>query len=72
MTSIIVPPLEEPKGEVCSIHNTMEVEKPRMAMVLILLEEGIEPCLLVIPICICSIKVLRICTEVHGERDRLV
>jgi hypothetical protein len=28
--------LEEPEGEVCSIHDTMEVEKPRIAMVLIL------------------------------------
>jgi len=36
MTTIIVPPLEEPKGEVCSIHGIMEVEKPRMAVVLIL------------------------------------
>jgi len=33
---IVVPPLEEPEGEVCSIHDTMEVEKPRMTMVLIL------------------------------------
>jgi len=32
----VVPPLEEPEGEVCSIHDTMEVEKPRIAMVLIL------------------------------------
>jgi hypothetical protein len=36
MTTIVVPPLEEPEGEVCSIHDTIEVEKPRMAMVLIL------------------------------------
>ena len=36
MTTIVVPPLEEPEGEVCSVHDTMEVEKPRMAMVLIL------------------------------------
>jgi hypothetical protein len=36
MTTIVVPPLEEPEGDVCSIHDTMEVEKPRMAMVLIL------------------------------------
>jgi hypothetical protein len=36
MTTILVPPLEEPEGEVCSIHDTIEVEKPRMAMVLIL------------------------------------
>jgi hypothetical protein len=33
MTTIIVPPLEEPKGEVCSIHGIIEVEKPRMAVV---------------------------------------
>jgi hypothetical protein len=36
MTTIIVLPLEEPEGEVCSIHDTMKVEKPRMVMVLIL------------------------------------
>jgi hypothetical protein len=36
MTTIVVPPLEEPGGEVCSIHGIIEVEKPRMAMVLIL------------------------------------
>jgi hypothetical protein len=36
MTTKVVPPLEEPEGEVCSIHDIMEVEKPRMAMVLIL------------------------------------
>jgi hypothetical protein len=36
MTTIVVPPLEEPEREVCSIHDTMEVEKPRMTMVLIL------------------------------------
>jgi hypothetical protein len=36
MTTIVVPPLEEPEGEVCSIHDTVEVEKPGMAMVLIL------------------------------------
>jgi hypothetical protein len=36
MTTIIVPPLEELKGEVCSIHGIMEVEKLRMAVVLIL------------------------------------
>jgi hypothetical protein len=50
----------------------MEVEKPRMAMVLILLEEGIEPCLLVIPIRIGSIEVLGVCTEVYGEGERLM
>jgi hypothetical protein len=72
MTTIVVQPLEEPEGEVCSIHNTMEVEKPRMAMVLILLEEGIEPCLLVIPIRIGSIEVLGVCTEVYGEGERLM
>jgi len=36
MTTIVVPSLEEPEGEVCSIHDSIEVEKPRMAMVLIL------------------------------------
>jgi hypothetical protein len=36
MTTIVVPPLVEPEGEVCSIHDTVEVEKPGMAMVLIL------------------------------------
>jgi hypothetical protein len=36
MTTIIVPSLEEPKGEVCSIHGIMEIEKPRMVVVLIL------------------------------------
>jgi len=36
MTTIVVPPLEEPEGEVCSIHGIMEVEKPRITMVLIL------------------------------------
>jgi hypothetical protein len=36
MTTIVVPPLEEPEGKVYSIRGTMEVEKPRMAMVLIL------------------------------------
>jgi len=36
MTSKIVPPLEEPEGKVCSIHDTMKVEKLRMVMVLIL------------------------------------
>jgi len=36
MTTTVVPPLEEPEGEICSVHDTMEVEKPRMAMVLIL------------------------------------
>jgi hypothetical protein len=36
MTTIVVPPLEELEGDVCSIHGIMEVEKPRMAMVLIL------------------------------------
>jgi hypothetical protein len=36
MTTIIVPPLEEPKGEVCSIHGIMEIEKPRVVVVLIL------------------------------------
>jgi hypothetical protein len=36
MTTIVVPPLEEPEGEVYSIHDTVEVEKPGMAMVLIL------------------------------------
>jgi hypothetical protein len=36
MTTKVVPPLEESEEEVCSINDTMEVEKPRMAMVLIL------------------------------------
>jgi hypothetical protein len=36
MTTIVVPLLEELEGEVCSIHDTIEVEKPRMTMVLIL------------------------------------
>ena len=36
MTTIVVPSLEEPEGEVCSIHDTIEVEKPRMTLVLIL------------------------------------
>jgi hypothetical protein len=36
MTTIVVPPLEELERKVCSIRGTMEVEKPRMAMVLIL------------------------------------
>ena len=36
MTTKILPPLEEPKREICSIHDIMEVEKARMAMVLIL------------------------------------
>jgi len=36
MTTIVVPPLEEPEGEICSIHDTIEVEKPKIAMVLIL------------------------------------
>jgi len=36
MTTKVVPPLEESEGEVYSIHDTMEVEKPRMAMLLIL------------------------------------
>ena len=30
MTTIVIPPLEEPEWEVCSIHVIMEVEKPRM------------------------------------------
>jgi hypothetical protein len=36
MTTKVVPPMEEPEGKVCSIHSTIEVKKPRMAMVLIL------------------------------------
>jgi hypothetical protein len=36
VTTIVIPPLEEPDGKVCSIHCIMEVEKPRMAMVVIL------------------------------------
>ena len=36
MTTIVVPPLEELEGEVCSIHIIVEVEKPRMTMVWIL------------------------------------
>jgi len=67
MTTKIVPPLEELEGEVCSIHDTMEVEKPRMAMILILYREGIEPCLLVIPIRIGGIEILVICKKVYGE-----
>ena len=36
MTTIVVPSLEEPEGKICSIHDTIEVEKPKIAMVLIL------------------------------------
>jgi len=72
MTIIKVPPLEEPEGEICCIHGTVEVEKPRMAMILILDEEGIKPCLLVILICIGSIEVLGACSVVHGEGERLM
>ena len=36
MTTIVIPPLEELEGEVCSIHVIMEVEKPRITMVWIL------------------------------------
>ena len=67
MTTIKVPPLKEPEGEICSIHGTVEVEKPRMTMMLILDEEGIKSCLLVILICVGSIEVLGACSVVHGE-----
>ena len=74
MTTIKVSPLKEPEGEICSIHGTVEVEEPRMAMILILIlyEEGIKPCLLVIPICVGSIEVLGACSVVHGEGERLM
>jgi hypothetical protein len=72
MTTIKVPPLKEPKGEICSIHGIVEVEKPIMAMILILDEEGIKPCLLVIPICVGSIEVLGACSVVHVEGERLM
>jgi hypothetical protein len=72
MTTIKVPPLKEPEGEICSIHDIVEVEKPRMAMILILYEEGIKPCLLVILICVGSIEVLGACSVVHGEGERLM
>ena len=50
----------------------MEVEKPRMAMMLILDEEGIKPCLLVILICVGSIEVLGAYSVVHEEGERLM
>jgi len=36
VTTIVVPLFEEPEGKVFSIHCIMEVEKPRIAMVVIL------------------------------------
>jgi len=72
MTTVKVPPLKEPEGEICSIHGTVEVEKPRMAMILILYEEGIKLCLLVIPICVGNIEVLGACSVVYGEGERLM
>jgi hypothetical protein len=50
MTTEIVPPLEEPEGEVCSIDVTVKIKEPRVAMILILEEKGIKPGLLVIPV----------------------
>jgi hypothetical protein len=72
MTTVKVPPLKEPEGEICSIHGTVEVEKPRMTLILILYEEGIKPCLLVIPICVGSIEVLGACSVMYGEGERLM
>jgi hypothetical protein len=72
MTTIKVPPLKEPEGEICSIHGIVEVEEPRMAMILILYEEGIKPCLLVIPICVGGIEVLGACAVLYWEGERLI
>jgi hypothetical protein len=33
MTAKIVPPLEEPEGEVCSGHGIMKVKKPGVAVI---------------------------------------
>ena len=72
MTTIKVSPLKEPEGEICGIHGIVKVEEPRMAMILILYEEGIKPCLLVIPIGVGSIEVLGACSVVYGEGERLM
>jgi hypothetical protein len=50
----------------------VKVEEPRMAMILILYEEGIKPCLLVIPICVGGIEVLGAGAVLYGEGDRLM
>jgi len=68
----VIPSLKKLEWKLCSSHGIMKVKKPGMVVFGVLEEKSIEPCLLVVPVCIGKVVVLEWCTEVYRKRNWFV